>query len=89
MSLPNKQEMQSALEAAACLREHTDDEHYLGKVLLNLNYRMKLLQEVKQAAKLFLHSGEAVYHHADLIKAIERADAAETSGEADESPTPW
>jgi hypothetical protein len=77
MGKPTAQELQTALAQAAFLREHDVDEHFMGKALLNLNYRLGLLETVMQEAKRYMHSGQSAQHHRLLVRAIEAAEAAE------------
>jgi len=74
------------LEQAAWLREHDMDEHFLGKSLLNHNYRLHLLEDVLHKAKQYLHSGSSAQAHRELLRAIEKAETASRDiGEEDES----
>ncbi len=76
MGMPSEAEMKEALAEAARMRESGDDPHHLAKALLNLNYRLKSLEHVKEAAELFLRSGMAVAEHQRLRKALEEARSA-------------
>jgi hypothetical protein len=78
MSRPTVDELEIALRRAALLREQNKDEHFLGKALLNHNYRLHLLEHVLRAAKIYLHSGEGAREHSELLKAIAEAEKAET-----------
>ena len=90
MGKPTPEEMETALTEAARMREQDEDDFYLGKSLLNLNYRMGFLEDVLAKADLYLHSGEGALEHADLVKAIERArEAALAAGEGDNEIHPW
>lgn len=90
MGIPTPEEMDIALTEAARLREQGQDDFYLGKTLLNLNYRMGFLEDVLARADLYLHSGEGGVEHSELVKAIERARAAlMSSGEGDDDIHPW
>jgi hypothetical protein len=73
MGVPTKEELETALKHAALLREHGEDNYYLAKCLLNLNYRMKLYEDVLAKADLYLHSGEGAHEHALLSNAIKMA----------------
>jgi hypothetical protein len=77
MGKPTSEELQKALTQAAFLRENDVDEYFLGKALLNLNYRLGLLEAVMQEAKRYMHSGQSAQHHRELLRAIDRAEAAE------------
>ena len=89
MGKPTKEELETALAHAARLREQGEDIYYIAKSLFNLNYRMKLYQDVFHKADLYLHSGEGAHEHADLANAIKRVRQAELDpGVADdEVPT--
>lgn len=88
MGMPTRDELETALKEAARLRESGEDDYYLGKTLLNHNYRLELMQEVLTAAKRYLHSGESSRAHAELEKAIGRVEkASRSSGEAPDIPT--
>ncbi len=90
MGKPTAEELETALKHAAQLREQGEDNYYIGKSLLNLNYRMKFLEDVLAKANLYLHSGEGAVEHAELVNAIERAEqAALASGQEDEDVHPW
>lgn len=78
MSRPSEAELKVALEQAGWLRENGQDQFYLGKSLLNHNYRLKHLERVLFAAKNFLHSGMANSTElTQLLKAIEAAEKAD------------
>jgi len=89
MGKPTEEELETALAHAARLREQGEDIYYIAKSLLNLNYRMKLYQDVLHKADLYLHSGEGAHEHADLANAIKRTRQTELDpGEPDdEVPT--
>ena len=78
MTRPTDDELETALQRAAWLREHDQDNHFVGKALLNHDHRLRLLDHVLQAAKLYLHSGDGAREHTDLLKAIEEAENAES-----------
>lgn len=75
MGKPTSEELDTALAEAARLRERGEDSHYLGKVLLNHNYRLGLYEDVLAAAKRYLHSGGGSRAHQELTRAIEKAEA--------------
>jgi len=78
MSRPTEEELNTALERAVWLRENGEDKHFLGKSLLNHNYRIKHLEDVLHAAKLYLHSGMSPgMELTKLQKAIEAAEKAD------------
>jgi len=90
MGKPTKEEYETALTHAAQLREQDEDEYHMAKSLLNLDYRIKYLEEVLAKADLFLHSGEGTHEHAELVKAIKRAREASLAAGQDENDIhPW
>lgn len=90
MGRPTKEELKTALKHAADLREQGEDTFFLAKSLLNLNYRIKFLENVLAKANLYLHSGEGAHEHAELVKAIEEAEEASlAAGQDDEDIYPW
>jgi hypothetical protein len=86
MGKPTEEELKKALAEASRMREQGDDPNFVAKTLLNTYYRCKYLEKVLHATEHFLHSGQAVTEHTQLIKAIEEYRAIEmrTSGEDDE-----
>jgi len=90
MGKPTPEELETALAEAARMREQGEDPVLLGKCLLNLNYRIRYLENVMRKANIYLHSGEGAVEHAELVTAIEQAETASSdpSGDADD-PHPW
>ena len=70
MGKPTDEEMEIALAEAARMREQGEDPHFLAKTLLNLNYRIKYLEDVMRAAELYTHSGMGSTEHLKLVSAI-------------------
>ena len=90
MGIPTPEEMRTALAEAARLREQGKDDFYLGKVLINMNYRFRFLMDVLEKSDLYLHSGEGAFEHSELVRSIERArEALMSPGESDEDIHPW
>lgn len=90
MGRPTKEEYELALTHAAQLREQGEDVYYIAKSLLNLNYRLKYLEDVLAKADLYLHSGEGAQEHAELVKAIEIAEEVSlAAGQEDNDIHPW
>lgn len=90
MGKPTVAELETALQHAVQLREQGEDIYYIAKALLNLNYRMKYLEEVLDKVKLYLHSGEGAVEHALLIKTIEEAERVSmAAGDNDGKMHPW
>ncbi len=82
MGKPTEQELQHALETAVKMREQGLDPDFIAKSLLNLNYRFDLMMKVLAQTKLYLHSGESPQEHSRLVRAIEKAEAANQSDDA-------
>lgn len=70
MGKPTQDELSEAIQTAAAMRESGADEKHVGKCLLNLNYRNKLLEKVLQHAELYVHGGSDPHEHTLLLKAI-------------------
>lgn len=87
MGKPSEIELKSALDEASRMREQGEDPHFVAKTLLNTYYRNKYLEKVLHAAEHYLHSGQAVHEHSQLVKAIDEYHSIEkrTAGEDDEN----
>ena len=79
MGVPTAEELQTALQEAARMREQGDDPHHIAKALLNHNYRIEKLEKVMHAAELYMRSGEGGHEHAELVRSIKAAKYASTS----------
>lgn len=77
MGKPTEEELQIALTEAARMREQNEDPQFLAKTLLNLNYRIKYLEDVLRAAELYTHSGMGSTEHLKLVSAIKTYHALE------------
>ncbi len=77
MGVPTQQELKLALKVAAKMREEGDDPNHLAKCLLNLNYRMELMNDLLHTTKLYLRSGQGSTEHAKLTRAIQKIERAE------------
>ena len=75
MGKPTASELECALAEARRLRESGEDEHFLGKALLNCHYQQTFLLEVLRAAENYLRSGLAESEHTRLQLAIDKARA--------------
>jgi hypothetical protein len=86
MGKPSKQQLEEALSTAKQMRESGNDPHYVARTLLNLNYRVRYLEKVLEAAEYYLR-GEDAHAHTVLEEAIERARAEDrhTAGLDDET----
>ena len=76
MSRPSDEELKIALSTAVSMREKGADPDFMGKSLLNMNYRIHHLEKVLHAAKTFLHNGLDPRQETDLLRAIEKAEKA-------------
>lgn len=82
MGKPTAEQLEQALAQAVWLRENDVDEHFIGKSLLNHNYRLHLLEDVLAKAKYYLHSGHSAQAHRELLRAIDKAEAEDAVGAA-------
>ena len=90
MGKPTKDQYEAALTHAKQLREQGEDVYYMAKSLLNLDYRMKYLEDVLAKAGLYLLSGQGAQEHAELVKAIEKAqEVSLAAGQDDKDVPPW
>ena len=88
MPKPTEQQLQTALQEAARMREHGQDPHHLARALLNLNYRLGHLQRLMHAVGAYLRSGEDSHQHAELLRALEQARRAEEGDHESEDRQP-
>ena len=86
MGKPTKAELDEALATAARMREKGEDEHYLAKSLLNMNYRFRYLEKVLEAAEYFLLTGQDAHKHTQLQLAIDAARKAELQSSGEDAP---
>ncbi len=86
MGTPTEEELDEALKEAQRMREQGEDPHHVAKALLNLDYRNGFLINVLHAAENYLNSGMAEREHTQLVKAIEKARAADDLGAHRERP---
>lgn len=77
MSKPTDIELKTALIAAATMKEHNKDPFFLAKSLLNHNYRLKIYEDLLQAADTYINHGQADQQRMKLLKCIEKIKAAE------------
>ena len=59
-------------ETAGLLRETGNDQHFIAKTVLNLNYMVKQLETVYRATERYLHSGMSITEHQHLENAIKK-----------------
>jgi CBS domain-containing protein len=74
---PDGSEYATALETAETLHVEERDPRYLGKALLYLDQRNKLLEKVLELSDRFLLAGQDEHVHALLLKAIHQAKRVE------------
>lgn len=70
MGKPTEIELEAALAQASQMREQGNDPHFMAKSLLNMNYRISLLEKVRYYAELYLKTGNGTHEHTMLVKAI-------------------
>lgn len=68
---PTEEEHRAALAAAEKIREAGDPDH-LAKTLAYLQYRVEILENVAEHAKLYVQFGLDEQEHARMVKAVER-----------------
>ncbi|MCK4706908.1 MAG: hypothetical protein KAT90_15645 [Gammaproteobacteria bacterium] len=78
MPKPSDNEVDSAIKMAIQMRENQMDPFFVAKTLLSHNYRIKYLEEVLKAAERYINMGMAERQHTALLKAIEKANDAES-----------
>ncbi|MEJ1402385.1 MAG: hypothetical protein RPU73_00690, partial [Candidatus Sedimenticola sp. (ex Thyasira tokunagai)] len=69
---PDKNQLDDALKTAEELRDLGVDRHHLGRSLLYMQRRNKLLEELLDHVELYLQFGLPVDEHAKLEKLLER-----------------
>lgn len=74
MGTPTEVELKQALKHAIEMREHGDDPNFVAKSLLNHHYRLKKMEKVIEATKIYLRSGQSSTEHAKMIRALEQYD---------------
>lgn len=86
MSKPTEEELDTALKAAADMRDMKNDPSFIAKSLLSHNYRIKYLEEIMHAADRYINQGMSEQERMHLIRTIEKAkdaDSFTTSHERD------
>ncbi len=68
------------------MREKDNDPFHLGKALLHYHYHIRFLEEVKNCAEAYLHSGLSDAGHRRLLQAIERLHQEEQRSANREDP---
>lgn len=65
-------ERSQAIETAGLLRESGNDQHFIAKTVLNLNYMVKQLETVYRATERYLHSGMSITEQQHMESAIKK-----------------
>ncbi|MFD2228895.1 hypothetical protein [Alkalimarinus sediminis] len=74
MGTPTEVELKQALKQAIEMREQGKDPDFIAKSLLNHHYRLKKMERVIEATKLYLRSGQSPTEHAKVVRALEQYD---------------
>ena len=87
MGKPTPEELQTALTEAGHMREKDEDPHFLAKSILNMNFRIKILEKVHHSTALYLHSEQGTTEHTRLLQAIKEYESLDyrTEGKEDEN----
>lgn len=72
MGRPTKEELAAALTEAGRMREKNEDSHFVGKSLLNHDYRLKQFEQLYQAVEHYLRSGQNETEHGKLMRVLEK-----------------
>ena len=59
MGRPTEEELAAALQEAARMREQGQDPNFVGKTLLNHNYRLTYLLQLYHQLEHYFHAGQA------------------------------
>lgn len=89
MGKPTEAELQEALAEAGRMREQGEDPKHVAKALLNLNYRLQILEKLAKATEHFLKFGQGAQEHTELLRLLEvyrRADAYTAGGDTNDMP---
>jgi len=78
MAKPSEEEFETALKMAGQMRDKNIDPFFIAKSLLNLNYRIKYLEEILQVADRYINHGMSEQEKTRLIRTIEKVKDAES-----------
>ena len=81
MGIPTKEELSSALDEAARMRESGEDPHFVAKALLNQHYQLTHLEHLYDAVQHYINSGQNETSHSKLLMSIERYRSIKTPPE--------
>lgn len=79
MSKPTDEELESALQMAAQMRDKKLDPFFIAKTLLNHNYRLKYLEEIFTATDRYLNHGMSEQERTRLLRLMEKAKDKESN----------
>ncbi|MBV1920385.1 MAG: hypothetical protein KUG73_06860 [Pseudomonadales bacterium] len=79
MGIPTKEELTSALDEAARMRESGEDPHFVAKALLNQHYQLTHLEHLYDAVQHYVNSGQSETSHSKLLISIEHYRAIQKS----------
>ncbi|UCE89287.1 MAG: hypothetical protein JSW10_00120 [Pseudomonadota bacterium] len=88
MRKPTTDELEHALARAAAMRAAEDDPDFLAKSLLSLSERVGYLEKVYEAVEHYMHSGQGVREHSQLMRALEAARRGESQAQG-QNPRDW
>ncbi len=72
MGRPTKEELATALTEAGRMREKNEDPHFVGKSLLNHDYRLKQFEQLYETVEHYLRSGQNETEHGKLMRVLEK-----------------
>ncbi|BAO45167.1 hypothetical protein TBH_C2256 [Thiolapillus brandeum] len=84
MRKPSREEMEQALQLAEALREKGKDQYKLGYVLLYLQERNKILEDLRKKAEYYVRFGMGEQELRNLRSALEKIHDMDVD-EADDS----
>lgn len=79
MSKPTDEELESALQMAAQMRDKKLDPFFIAKSLLNHNYRLTYLEEIFKASDRYLNHGMSEQERTRLLRLIDKAKDMESN----------
>ena len=86
MSKPTDEELESALQMAAQMRDKKLDPFFIAKSLLNHNYRLKYLEEVFKATDRYLNHGMSEQERTRLLRLIDKVKDNESNTAGQDRP---
>lgn len=86
MSKPTDEELESALQMAAQMRDKKLDPFFIAKTLLNHNYRLKYLEEIFIATDRYLNHGMSEQERTRLLRLMEKVKDKESNTAGQDRP---